>query len=104
MYDAYHEVIVANRASEPPAGTYTVAGPICESGDLLAVDRALPSVREGDLVAVLDAGAYGFAMASQYNARPRAAEVLVRGPEKALIRRGETIDDLTGTTAIPPWL
>ncbi len=61
-------------------------------------------MREGDLVAVLDAGAYGFAMASQYNARPRAAELLVRGPDRALMRRAETIDDLTGTQATPPWL
>jgi diaminopimelate decarboxylase len=104
MYSAYHEVVVANRADEPAVGTCTVAGPICESGDILAADRALTDVREGDLIAVLDAGAYGFAMASQYNARPRAAEVLVRGPDAGLMRRGETIDDLTGTLATPPWL
>ncbi len=104
MYDAYHEVVVANRADQPPAGVCTVAGPICESGDILAPDRALPAVQEGDLIAVLDAGAYGFAMASQYNARPRAAELLVRGPDRALMRRAETIDDLVGTRATPPWL
>ena len=104
MYDAYHEVVVANRADEAPAGTYTVAGPICESGDILAADRPLPSVREGDLVAVLDAGAYGSAMASQYNARPRAAELLVRGPDRALMRRAETVEDLTSSQATPPWL
>lgn len=104
MYDAYHEVVVANRADEPPAGTYTVAGPICESGDLLADDRALPAVREGDILAVLDAGAYGFAMASQYNARPRAGEVLVNGPDTALMRRPETVDDLIAGQLTPPWL
>jgi len=104
MYGAYHEVVVANRADAPAESTCTVAGPICESGDLLAEDRALPAVREGDLLAILDAGAYGFAMSSQYNARPRAAELLVRGPDRALMRRAETIDDLVATHSMPPWL
>ncbi|MDD1660612.1 MAG: diaminopimelate decarboxylase, partial [Methanomicrobiales archaeon] len=67
MYDAYHEVLVANKADSPPVQNCSIAGPICETGDLLARDRALPRVQAGDLIAVLDAGAYGFAMASQYN-------------------------------------
>jgi diaminopimelate decarboxylase len=103
MYDAYHEVLVANKADAPPAGEYTVTGPICETGDIIAADRLLPETAAGDLVAVLDAGAYGFSMSSQYNSRPRCAEVLVKGPDAALMRRAETIDDLTGTMQRPPW-
>ena len=103
MYGAYHGVAVANKADQPPVHRYTIAGPICETGDLLAEDRDLPSVEAGDLIAILDAGAYGFAMSSQYNGRPRCAEVLVKGSSAALMRRGETMDDLTAATERPPW-
>jgi diaminopimelate decarboxylase len=103
MYDAYHEVLLANRASEPDDGIYTIAGPICETGDLLATDRPLPAVKAGDVIAVLDTGAYGFAMSSQYNSRPRCAECLVDGPDVALMRRGETIADITSAMQTPPW-
>ncbi len=94
MYDAYHEVVVANRAQEPLQNLCTIAGPICESGDILAEDRSLPVVRVGDLIALLDTGAYGFAMSSQYNARPRCAEVLMEGGNAVVMRRAETVDDL----------
>jgi diaminopimelate decarboxylase len=94
MYDAYHEVVVANRAAGPLQNVCTIAGPICESGDILVKDRSLPVMRAGDLVGVLDTGAYGFAMSSQYNARPRCAEVLVRGGIVSVIRRAETVEDL----------
>ncbi len=94
LYDAYHEVVVANRAEEPLQNICTVAGPICESGDILAEDRSLPVVRTGDLVALLDAGAYGFAMSSQYNARPRCAEVLIENGTPSIMRRAETIEDI----------
>jgi diaminopimelate decarboxylase len=103
MYDAYHEVLVANRADEPDIGMYTIAGPICETGDLLASDRPLPAVKVGDVIAVLDAGAYGFAMSSQYNSRPRCAECLVDGPDVALMRRSETLADVTSAMQTPPW-
>lgn len=103
MYDAYHDVIVANRADEPPDGVYTIAGPICETGDLLAIDRPLPAVRAGDRIAILDTGAYGFAMSSQYNSRPRCAECLVDGYEVALMRRSENIADITSAMQVPPW-
>ncbi len=104
MYDSYHEVLVANRADAPSAGTCTVTGPICETGDIIAADRLLPVVEAGDLIAVLDAGAYGYAMASQYNGRGRCAEVLVNGTESALMRRAETIEDLLAAVVTPPWL
>jgi len=92
LYQAWHE-IQAVRAT-PATGLGDVVGPICESGDFLAQDRELPAVQAGDLLAVLGAGAYGFTMSSNYNSRPRVAEVMVRGAQHALIRRRETWDDL----------
>jgi len=71
-----------------------VVGPVCESGDFLAKERPLPPVAEGALLAVLSAGAYGFAMASNYNARPRAAEVLVHGDRFEVVRRRESYEDM----------
>jgi len=103
MYDAYHEVIIADKADAAPVTEYTVTGPICETGDILAPDRRLPEFGAGALLAVLDAGAYGYAMASQYNCRPRCPEVLVKGAQAALMRRGETIADITATMLRPPW-
>jgi diaminopimelate decarboxylase len=103
MYDAWHEVIAAGKADRIGERRYTIAGPICESGDILAYDRLLPDLAPGDLIAVLDAGAYGFAMSSQYNSRPRCAEILLRGPEEALMRRAESVDDLTAAMKMPPW-
>ncbi len=78
LYDAWHEVRNVTRAHEPATTTYTIAGNICETGDILAVDRLLPETRIGDLLALCDAGAYGMTMASQYNRRPLPAEVLIR--------------------------
>jgi diaminopimelate decarboxylase len=103
MYDSYHEVIAANKAEAPLTTEYTVTGPICESGDIFASDRKLPELAAGDLLAILDAGAYGYAMASQYNGRPRCPEVLVRGTQAGLMRRGETPDDLRAALVRPPW-
>ena len=103
MYDSWHEVIAANKAGKAGMVIYTIAGPICETGDILAHDRLLPGLSAGDLIAVLDAGAYGFAMSSQYNSRPRCPEILLNGTEAAPMRRGEDIGDLTRTMEIPPW-
>ena len=92
LYDAYHEIVaVAPRAL--PATRYEVVGPICESGDFLGHDRDL-SVETGDLLAILSAGAYGMTMSSNYNTRPRAAEVLVDGDEVHVIRDRETLEHL----------
>ena len=71
-----------------------IVGPVCETGDFFARDREMPEVKEGDLVAILDAGAYGMSLSSNYNSRPRPAEVLVEGKRARLIRRRETIRDL----------
>jgi diaminopimelate decarboxylase len=104
LYDAYHTIVpVIQPANGQPAVTLDVVGPICESGDFLAKDRALPPSQAGDLLAVLSAGAYGFAMASNYNARPRAAEVLVKGHQFAVIRARETYEDLIRGEIIPTW-
>ncbi|MCX6698284.1 MAG: diaminopimelate decarboxylase [Methanoregula sp.] len=103
MYDAYHEVIVADSADAATTTDYTVTGPICETGDILAQDRYLPTFAAGDVLAVLDAGAYGYAMSSQYNCRPRCPELLIKGSQVALMRRGETLEDITGTMLHPPW-
>ena len=104
LYESYHEVIVANKLDKTPDHVYTVVGPICESGDILARDRRLPHVEKGDLIAILDTGAYGFAMSSQYNGRARASEVLVSAGKAEIIRRRETYDDLLIGQRIPPRL
>ena len=103
MYDAYHEVVAADRADQDHTVRSTIAGPICETGDILATDRLLPALRAGNLLALLDCGAYGFAMSSQYNSRPRCPEVMLKGSSAALMRRGETIDDLTSAMQPLPW-
>ncbi|MGD0449739.1 MAG: diaminopimelate decarboxylase [Candidatus Bathyarchaeia archaeon] len=95
MYGSYHPVLVANKLGATDRKIYDVVGPICESGDALAKDRELPVVEEGDLLAILNAGAYGFSMSSHYNARPRAAEVLIRQGKPFLIREREQLDNLT---------
>lgn len=94
LYDAWHPVkVVAPRRGKKTMAD--VVGPVCESGDFLARRRPLPPLERGDLLAVLKAGAYGFAMSSQYNSRPRAAEVLLDGGKARLARRRETFADLT---------
>jgi diaminopimelate decarboxylase len=103
FYDAWHEIepVVA-----PPRGaravTCDVVGPVCESGDFLARNRKLVLPAEGDLLCVRTAGAYGFTMASNYNSRPRAAEVLVDGRRALLARERETYTDLVRGEALPP--
>ena len=104
MYGSYHPILVANKLVATEEEKYDVAGPICESGDLLAKDRRLPKMEEGDLLAVLNAGAYGFSMSSQYNARPRAAEVLVKNGKYKLVREREQLDDLiSGQQQAAEW-
>jgi diaminopimelate decarboxylase len=112
LYRSYHEIVPVNQ----PGGTGSVpsnkkaddtevvppsaiekidiVGPVCESGDFFALDREMPQIREGDLLAIMSAGAYGFVMASNYNSRPLSAEALVRGDKIALIRKRQTWEDL----------
>jgi diaminopimelate decarboxylase len=93
LYGAYHRVEPVTRRGRPPVRV-DVVGPVCETADFLARDRELESVEPGELLAVRDAGAYGFSMASTYNMRPRPAEVLVEGGRARLTRRRETFEDL----------
>jgi len=93
LYDAHHEILPLRQQSRPML-TADVVGPVCETGDFLARGRELPEPLPGDLLAVSTAGAYGFAQASNYNARPRAAEVLVEGDTWRIVRRRETHEDL----------
>ncbi len=104
FYGSYHHVAVANNVGRPGEMVYDVAGPICESGDHIARERLLPRLEEGDLLAVYDAGAYGFSMSSQYNMRPKCREVLVRQGRTNLIREKESIDDLLSHDRIPARL
>jgi len=103
LYDAFHRVVpLAEPVPGTPALVADVVGPICETGDYLARGRTLPALAAGDGVAILDAGAYGYTMSSNYNGRPRLPEVLLADGEARLIRRGETIDDLARLAADEP--
>jgi diaminopimelate decarboxylase len=93
MYGSYHHILNASALNGAPQ-KYDVYGPLCESGDLFARDRDISTIKEGDLLAIMNAGAYGFSMASNYNSRPRPAEVLVLAGESRLIRKREEFSDL----------
>ena len=94
LYHAHHEIIPVKQPAGKSSFTADVVGPVCESGDFFARDRVLPALKPNDLVVLLDAGAYGMSQTSNYNTRPRPAEILVDGAETRLIRRRETIKDL----------
>ena len=101
-YQAYHHISAARPTGA--SATYDVVGPVCESGDFFALNRTMDAVREGDLLIVHSAGAYGFVMASNYNSRPRPPEVLVEGDRYAIIRERETYDDLVRhERSMPEW-
>jgi len=105
LYGAYHEIRPVNEeAGHRPKHQMDIVGPVCESGDFLAKDRLLAGVKPGELLAVMSAGAYGFVMASNYNSRPRAPEVLVKGGELHVIRARETYDDLIKGETVPAFL
>ncbi|MDB5418213.1 MAG: lysA [Phenylobacterium sp.] len=103
MYEAYHDIRpVSPRAGE--AVSYDVVGPVCETSDTFTRDRALPPLEGGDLLAFMTAGAYGAAMASEYNSRLLVPEVLVKGAEFAVVRPRETYEDMLGRERPAPWL
>ena len=103
LYGAWHDVkSLREPESAAAAGVYDVVGPVCESADWLAKDRRL-SVRQGDFLAILSAGAYAMAMSSNYNSRPRAAEVMVSGTQARLVRRRESVAELFGGEQVPEW-
>ncbi len=95
LYQGYHEVVpVREPAADDPREAADVVGPVCESGDFFAQARDLPPLRQGELVALMSAGAYGFTMASNYNSRPLAAEVMVQGDRAQIVRERQTLEDL----------
>lgn len=103
MYDAYHDIRpVAPRPGEPVQ--YDVVGPVCETGDTFTRDRALPPMQAGDLIAFMSAGAYGAAMASEYNSRPLVPEVLVKGDAFAVVRPRPSYEDMLSRERPAPWL
>jgi diaminopimelate decarboxylase len=105
LYDAHHEIL---QVKEPEPGAYPmrsdVVGPVCESGDYLALDRDLAELAAGDLIAVMSAGAYGAVQAGTYNTRLLVPEVLVKGAEYAIVRPRTTYEELIGLDTLPPWL
>jgi diaminopimelate decarboxylase len=103
MYDAYHDI----RPIRPRDGvtvTYDVVGPVCETGDTFTRDRALPPLEAGDLIAFMSAGAYGAAMASEYNSRPLVPEVLVKGDQWAVVRPRPSYEEMLERERPAPWL
>jgi diaminopimelate decarboxylase len=115
LYQSYHEIVPCRASAVADADPsmsmskgkslekIDIVGPVCESGDFFALDREMPEVHEGDLLAIMSAGAYGFVMASNYNSRPLPAEVLVRGDKFALIRKRQTREDLVRDEVEPHW-
>jgi diaminopimelate decarboxylase len=105
LYDAEHEI---KPVREPAPGAARivadVVGPVCETGDYLALGRELPQVEAGDLLAVMTAGAYGSVQAGTYNTRPLAPEVLVRGADAEIVRPRQRYDELIGLDRLPSWL
>ena len=94
LYGAKHEIVPVTRHPSGAERTFDVVGPVCETGDFLARDASLPPLTPGEYLSIFDAGAYGMSLASNYNTRPRAAEVLVEGKKARLIRQRETIKDV----------
>ena len=105
LYDAHHDILSVNEAGpDAPRQRYDIVGPICETTDLFARDRELPVLKSGDLVAIMTAGAYGAVMSSAYNARPPAAEVLVKGDAWSVVRPRMSDDALVEMDRLPDWL
>jgi diaminopimelate decarboxylase len=105
LYDAHHDIVAVTQTPPgAPHQIYDVVGPVCETSDLFAAARSLPKLKDGDLVAILSAGAYGAVMASAYNARPPAPEVLVRGAEWSIVGPRQTHEQLIAQDRIPHWL
>jgi diaminopimelate decarboxylase len=115
LYQSYHEIVpvrdprmrtitsTSKSKSKNKTEKIDIVGPVCESGDFFALQREMPELHEGDLLAIMSAGAYGFVMASNYNSRPLPAEALVRGDQPVLIRKRQTWEDLVRCEVEPPW-
>ena len=105
LYEAHHDIRPVHEPAKDGATIVAdVVGGVCETGDYLALDRKMPAVRAGDLLAVMTAGAYGAVQSSTYNTRPLVPEVLVNGGEWAIVRQRQSYDELIGMDGLPPWL
>ena len=104
VYDAYHEIVPLQRDTSRRALKADIVGPVCESTDCFARDRTLQEVGEGEYVAFMSAGAYGYVMANRYNTRPLPAEVLVHGSSFELVNARETFEQMTAGERVPAWL
>jgi diaminopimelate decarboxylase len=105
LYEAYHDIRpVAETSADAPRIRADVVGPVCESGDFLALDRDMPAPKPGDLLAVMSAGAYGAVQAGTYNTRALVPEVLVRDTQWALVRPRLEVEQLIALDRLPPWL
>ena len=104
MYDSYHHIVNASKMDLKETQKVDIAGNVCESGDLFARDRLMPEVSEGDVLGIMNAGAYGFTMSSNYNSRPLASEILVSDGKCSVVRERQTFEDLYQKQSIPPHL
>ena len=105
LYEAHHDILpVAEARPGTPSIRADVVGPVCETGDFLALGRSMPEVRAGDLLAVMTAGAYGAVQAGTYNTRPLVPEILVHGAEHAVVRPRPSLDEMIGLDRLPTWL
>ena len=104
FYDSYHQIAPVDLDDSKPTVASDVVGPICESGDTFCKERPLQKMVEGDFLAILSAGAYGFVMASNYNTRPMAAEVLVHGDKAALVRKRQAVEAIWDGESVPDWM
>jgi len=102
LYESYHEIVPVRQSASEEKEKIDVVGPVCESGDFFAQDRDLPPLRQGDVIALMSAGAYGATMGSNYNSRPLPAEILVSGEQAQTIRARQTLEDLIHNEVIPP--
>lgn len=103
LYQSYHQIAPVLEPGTDTSEKIDIVGPVCESGDFFALDREMPELRAGDLLAILSAGAYGFVMASNYNSRPFPAEVFVRGDKYGLIRKRQGVEELVADEVEPKW-
>lgn len=104
FYDSYHEIIPLTQPRNGESVSTDVVGPICESGDYFCKDRPMPKVKQGDYLALLSAGAYGFVMASNYNTRALAAETMVHGKRAAVVRSRQRVEEIWASEKVPAWL
>ena len=104
LYEAHHEILPVRRDLGAPMERVDVVGPVCETGDYLALDREMPAVEPGQLLAVMSAGAYGAVQSCTYNSRLLIPEVLVNDADAAVVRPRPSFDDLIGLDTIPAWL